>query len=182
MIGAFHLPGNPCCDFNGTHVFRAFHWKVCGISGILKKAFLFSCWNFVVKKHVPFTSFHKESPVSGYLRRYLCHHLEFLWRDHKRLQLVSNKTRSSLDGPFHESFRKFLVNGKRPITSFWSKFLSCALFGYWAIQRRTSGLSLWYLNQLQRSPEVNSQSTSRTNSCSTSTPPAFRLVTLGELR
>ena len=94
------------------------------------------------------------------------------------MQLVSNKTRSSLDGPFHESFRKFLVNGKRPITSFWSKFLSCALFGYWAIQRRTSGLSLWYLNQLQRSPEVNSQSTSRTNSCSTSTPPAFRLVTV----
>ena len=32
------------------------------------------------------------------------------------MELVSNKTRSSLDGPFHESFRKFLVNGKRPIT------------------------------------------------------------------
>ena len=55
------------------------------------------------------------------------------------MQLVSIKTRSSLDGPFHESFRKFLVNGKGPITSFSSKFLSCALFCYLAIQRRTPG-------------------------------------------
>ena len=30
------------------------------------------------------------------------------------MELVSNGTRSSLDGPFHGRFRKFLVNGKRP--------------------------------------------------------------------
>ena len=42
------------------------------------------------------------------------HHLEFWWREHKRMELVSIWTRSSLDGPFHGSFRKFLVNGKRP--------------------------------------------------------------------
>ena len=29
---------------------------------------------------------------------------------------MSNGTHSSLDGPFHGSFRKFLVNGKRPWT------------------------------------------------------------------
>ena len=63
-----------------------------------------------MKKHVPFTSFHKESPaVPGYSRRYLCYHLEFWWRTHKRMELVSNGTHSSLDGPFHGSFRKFLV-------------------------------------------------------------------------
>ena len=32
------------------------------------------------------------------------------------MELVSNGTHSSLDGPFHGSFRKFLVNGKRPWT------------------------------------------------------------------
>ena len=32
------------------------------------------------------------------------------------MELVSNRTHSSLDGPFHGSFRKFLVNGKRPWT------------------------------------------------------------------
>ena len=30
-------------------------------------------------------------------------------------RLVSNGTRSSLDGPFHGSVQKFLVNGKRPL-------------------------------------------------------------------
>ena len=30
------------------------------------------------------------------------------------MELVSNGTRSSLDGPFHGNFRKFLVNGKFP--------------------------------------------------------------------
>ena len=35
------------------------------------------------------------------------------FREHKRMELVSNGTRSSLDGPFHGRFRKFLVNGKR---------------------------------------------------------------------
>ena len=70
-----------------------------------------------MKKHDPFTSFHKESPaVPAYSRRYLSHHLEFWRRKHKRMELVSNGTHSSLDGPFHGSFRKFLVNGKRPWT------------------------------------------------------------------
>ena len=32
--------------------------------------------------HVPFTNFRKESAVPGYSRRYLCHHLEFWWREH----------------------------------------------------------------------------------------------------
>ena len=32
--------------------------------------------------HVPFRNFRKESAVPGYSRRYLCHHLEFWWRDH----------------------------------------------------------------------------------------------------
>ena len=32
------------------------------------------------------------------------------------MELVSNGTHSSLDGPFNGSFRKFLVNGKRPWT------------------------------------------------------------------
>ena len=36
------------------------------------------------------------------------------WREHKRMELESNGRRSSLDGPFHESFRTFLVHGKRP--------------------------------------------------------------------
>ena len=30
---------------------------------------------------VPFTSFHEESPVRGYSRRHLCHHLKFWWRE-----------------------------------------------------------------------------------------------------
>ena len=30
------------------------------------------------------------------------------------MELVSNATRSSLEGPFHGSFSKFLINGKRP--------------------------------------------------------------------
>ena len=77
----------------------------------------FPVGNCPVKKHVLFTSFNKESPVQGYSRRYLWHHLEVWWWEHKRMELVSNGTRSSLDGPFHASFRKFLVNGKRPQSS-----------------------------------------------------------------
>ena len=32
------------------------------------------------------------------------------------MELVSNGTHYSLDGPFHGSFRKFLATGKRPYT------------------------------------------------------------------
>ena len=64
--------------------------------------------------HVPFTSFHKESSVPGYSRRYLCRYLKFWWRELEKMELVSNGTRSSLDRPLHGSFSKFLVNGKRP--------------------------------------------------------------------
>ena len=106
--GAFHLSRNSGRDANRTHVFRAFHWK------ILKRQPCFPVRNFPVEMNVPFTSFHKESPVSCYSRQYLCHHFEFLGREHKRMELVSNGTRSSLDGPFHGRFRKVLVNGKRP--------------------------------------------------------------------
>ena len=56
------------------------------------------------------------SPVPGYSLRCLCHRLEFWWREHRRMELMSNGTRSSVDGPFHGNFRKFLVNGKRPRT------------------------------------------------------------------
>ena len=91
--------------------------KFLGIIGILKRQSCFSVGRFLVKKHDPFTSFHKESPaVPAYSRRYLSQHLEFWRRKHKRMELVSNGTHSSLDGPFHGSFRKFLVNGKRPWT------------------------------------------------------------------
>ena len=72
--GAFHLPrnsGNSGWDINGTHVFRAFYWKVPGNKWTFEKVVLFSRWKF--SKHVPFTSFHKESPVPRYSRRYLCH-------------------------------------------------------------------------------------------------------------
>ena len=72
-----------------------------GISKILKRKPYFPVGNVPEKKHVLFTSFHKESPVPGYSRRYLFHHLEFWSREHKRMELVSNGTRSSLDGPFH---------------------------------------------------------------------------------
>ena len=58
----------------------------------------FPVGNFPVKVHVPFTSFHKESPVSGHSRRYLCHHLKCWWLEFKRMELVSNGTSfSSMD-------------------------------------------------------------------------------------
>ena len=64
-----------------------------------------------MEMRVPFTSFHEESPVRGYSRRHLCHHLKFWSREHERMELVSNGTRSSLDRPFHGSFS--IVVGKR---------------------------------------------------------------------
>ena len=87
-----------------------------GIIGILRRS-CFPVGKFPVKKQVPFTSFYKESPaVPGCSRRYLFYRLKFGWRMHKRMELMSNGTHSSLDGPFLGSFRKFLVNGKRPRT------------------------------------------------------------------
>lgn len=103
--GTFHYQEVPL-----GMLFRALHKKVPWNKWNFEKGVLFSGWKFSVEKHVPFTGFHKESPVSGYSRRYLCHHL--WWREHKRMELVSSRTRSSLHGPFHRSFRKFLVNGK----------------------------------------------------------------------
>ena len=66
--GAFHLlrnSENSSWDVNGTHVFRAFHMKVPGNNWNFKKGSpsCFLVGKFPVKKHVPFTSFHKESPV-----------------------------------------------------------------------------------------------------------------------
>ena len=43
--------------------------------------------------------------------------LNLVTRAFKRMGLESNGTRSSLDGPFHGSFRKFLVNEKRLMSS-----------------------------------------------------------------
>ena len=83
-------------------------------------------WNgspvFPLEMHVPFTSFRKESPVPGYSPGYLCHQLQFWWREHKRM---SNGTLSSLDGLFHGSFSKFLVNRKRRLdsNSGWKKYI-----------------------------------------------------------
>ena len=58
----------------------------------------FPVGTFPVEVHVPFTSFHKESPVSGHSRRYLCHHLKCWWLEFKRMELVSNGTSfSSMD-------------------------------------------------------------------------------------
>ena len=45
--GAFHLPRNPgnsVWDVNGTHVFKAFHWKVAGNKWNFEKVVLFSRW------------------------------------------------------------------------------------------------------------------------------------------
>ena len=52
-----------------------------------------------------------------YSQRYLCHHLEFWWREYKRMELLSNGTRSSLDGCFHESFPSVFGKWKAPIMS-----------------------------------------------------------------
>ena len=58
----------------------------------------FPVGTFPVEVHVPFTSFHKESPVSGHSGRYLCHHLKCWWLEFKRMELVSNGTSfSSMD-------------------------------------------------------------------------------------
>ena len=45
--GAFHLPrnsGNSVWDVNGTHVFKAFHWKVAGNKWNFEKVVLFCRW------------------------------------------------------------------------------------------------------------------------------------------
>ena len=76
--------------------------------------------NVPVEMHGPLTRFHKESPVPGYSGLNLSRHLEFWWRENERMELASNGTRSSLDGPFHGSFQKFLVNGKRPKSTQWT--------------------------------------------------------------
>ena len=39
---------------------------------------------------------------------YLYHHFEFWRPEYKRMELMSNGTRYSLDGPLHGSFRTFL--------------------------------------------------------------------------
>ena len=114
--GAFHLlrnSENSSWDVDGTHVFRAFHWKVPGNNWNFKKGSpsCFPVGNFRWKSmfHLRvFTRNHRQFQAIQ-ARRYLCYHLEFWWRTHKRMELVSNGTHSSLDGPFHGSFRKFLV-------------------------------------------------------------------------
>ena len=117
--GAFHLlrnSENSSWDVNGTHVFRAFLWKVPGNNGNWRKSSpIFPLEKFRWKSMFllrVFTRNHRQFQAIQ-ARRYLCYHLEFWWRTHKRMELVSNGTHSSLDGPFHGSFRKFLVSGKR---------------------------------------------------------------------
>ena len=95
--------------------------------------------------HVPFTSFHKESSVPGYSRRYLCRYLKFWWRELEKMELVSNGTRSSLDRPLHGSFSKFLVNGKRP--------RSRKKIG-WAWYRKMCGVGKRSINLSLPSPRV----------------------------
>ena len=114
--GAFHLlrnSENSSWDVDGTHVFRTFHWKVPGNNWIFKKGspscFPFGNFRWKSMFHLRvFTRNHRQFQAIQ-ARRYLCYHLEFWWRTHKRMELVSNGTHSSLDGPFHGSFRKFLV-------------------------------------------------------------------------
>ena len=51
--GALHLlrnTGNSGWDVNGTHVFRAFHWKVPGNNWNFKKVILFSRWKISGEK------------------------------------------------------------------------------------------------------------------------------------
>ena len=51
--GAFHLLGNSensSWDVNGTHVFRALHWKVPGNNWNFKKVVLFSRWKISGEK------------------------------------------------------------------------------------------------------------------------------------
>ena len=114
--GAFHLPrnsGNSSWDVNGTHIFCAFHWKNPGNKWNFEKVVLFSLWKLSSGNVRSIYDF-SQGITSSRLFTYLCHRLEFWWREHERMELVSNGTRSSLDWPLHGSFSKFLVNGRRP--------------------------------------------------------------------
>ena len=59
-----------------------------------------------MEKHVPFTSFRKESPVPGLGHGDICVTILNFGDEHQRMELVSNGTRSSFDGPL--SAWKFL--------------------------------------------------------------------------
>ena len=116
---AFHLPrssGNSGWGVNGTHVFRAFHWKIPGNKRYFENVVLFSRWKlsggnacYIYEFSRGITSSRLFTAISVSV------HLEFWWREHERIELMSNGKRSSLDGPFHGSFSKFLVKGKRPM-------------------------------------------------------------------
>ena len=97
--GAFHLlrnSENSSWDVDGTHVFRTFHWKVPGNNCILKKGspscFPFGNFRWKSMFHLRvFTRNHRQFQAI-HTGRYLCYHLEFWWRTHKRMELVSNGT------------------------------------------------------------------------------------------
>ena len=116
--GALHLlrnTGNSGWDVNGTHVFRAFHWKVPGNNWNFKKVILFSRWKISGEKACSIYEF--SQGITGRSRLFMAISVlpswilvtKALW-----MELVPNGTPSSLDGPFRGSFRKFLVTGKRP--------------------------------------------------------------------
>ena len=74
--GAFHLPrnsGNSVWDVNGTHVFKAFHWKVAGNKWNFEKVVLFCRWKLSGGNACSIYEF----SVPGYSGLSLSCHLEF---------------------------------------------------------------------------------------------------------
>ena len=84
--GALHLlrnTGNSGWDVNGTHVFRAFHWKVPGNNWNFKKVILFSRWKISDEKACSIYEFSQGiTAVPGYSWGYLCYHHEYWWQKH----------------------------------------------------------------------------------------------------
>ena len=64
--------------------------------------------------HVPFTSFLACNHLFQAITAITVPPSWIWWQEHKRLELEWNGTCCSRNGPFHGSFWKFLVNGKRP--------------------------------------------------------------------
>ena len=95
--GTFYLPRNSGWDINGTHVFRALQWKIPR-----------NKWDFENVVRLPVQNFPDQFQA---IRGDIC--VTILNFDDERMK--EHITRSSLDGPLHGGFSKFLVNGKRPI-------------------------------------------------------------------
>ena len=71
-VDGFSLTG-PCHKlkkpWKGRSPSNGLLWKgLLGQKGNFEKIFLFSCWKLFWGKHVFHTSFHKKSPIPGYIR------------------------------------------------------------------------------------------------------------------